>query len=291
VDLQMMEAVRANLFHAAHSAIDDWDTFPWHSHKGIIQAYKVESSQALALDVFGTIKVSNDGQAVLRMLARQCGLPDEGSWTMKLEWTDPKKVMGETRPTQFDAIAFGERATLIIECKFTEPGGGCSQYDLIKEGRNAGKRQCDGNYAEQVNPENDLKARCALTAKGIKYWDFIPAAFDFDRDKDFRPCPFKGDAYQWMRNVVYANALSSSGRPAAVVAAYADGDFDTARKVRSGAFERAAAPGANRVTPISYQSIATRASALSNDPTVWNELSVWIDRKIEAASNSKQGLD
>jgi hypothetical protein len=56
----MMEAVRANLFHAAHSAIDDWDTFPWHSHNGMIQTHKV---QALALDVFGTIKVGNDGRA------------------------------------------------------------------------------------------------------------------------------------------------------------------------------------------------------------------------------------
>jgi hypothetical protein len=127
MDAATITAIKANLFPSSHASIDDWDKFPWHSHNGIIQTYKRESSQALAIDVFGSIMVSKDRDIILGSMARICSLPDEGPWALKLEWSDPDNLLREPRPTQVDAIAFGRRATLIIECKFTEPGGGCSQ--------------------------------------------------------------------------------------------------------------------------------------------------------------------
>jgi len=75
-------------------------------------------SQALVIDVFGTINVSKDKDRILGALARECGLPDDGPWTLKLEWKDPKNLLCEPRPTQVDAIAFGSRSLLVIECKF-----------------------------------------------------------------------------------------------------------------------------------------------------------------------------
>ncbi|WP_249169945.1 PGN_0703 family putative restriction endonuclease [Bradyrhizobium liaoningense] len=120
--------IKANLFHAAHPAIDNWCAFPWHRDpSGKIDATKVHSSQALAIDVFGTLRVNPERHALLGALAHLSGVPGEGPWKLELEWTDQSNLLGEKRPTQVDAIAFGARSILVIECKFTEPGGGCSQ--------------------------------------------------------------------------------------------------------------------------------------------------------------------
>jgi hypothetical protein len=100
------ENIKANLFPACHAAIDDWTKFPWHRDGlGVIQTHKVESSQALAIDVFGTIKVSKERDRILANLAQQCGVSDDGPWTLKLEWNDPHNLLHEPRPTQLDAIA------------------------------------------------------------------------------------------------------------------------------------------------------------------------------------------
>jgi len=44
-------------------------------------------------------------------------------------------------------------------------------------GAQAGVRQCNGNYEMQTNPVNEEKARCALTGKGIRYWELIPGVY------------------------------------------------------------------------------------------------------------------
>jgi hypothetical protein len=64
------DAIKANLFHRSHAAIDDWDSFPWHrDRRGVTDTTKSESSQALAIDVFGTIKVSDESNRILAALA------------------------------------------------------------------------------------------------------------------------------------------------------------------------------------------------------------------------------
>ena len=137
-----LEAVRANIFTDAHGYIANWQTFPWHrDDEGRIQAHKAHSSQALAIDVFGTIAMSRARDAVLGQIADVIGLPSEGPWEIKLEWTDPDRLLGERRSTQVDAIACSATAAILFECKFTEPGGGCSQPNKLSSGRNKGMRQ------------------------------------------------------------------------------------------------------------------------------------------------------
>jgi hypothetical protein len=134
MDEATLQAIKANLFPASHAAISNWDTFPWHKYMGQIQADKPLSSQALAIDVFGTIKVSRERDYILGELAQRCGVPSDGPWTLELEWTDPDNLLRESRPTQIDALAFGRRAILVVECKFTEAGGSCSQVRPRKNG-------------------------------------------------------------------------------------------------------------------------------------------------------------
>jgi hypothetical protein len=258
----LIEAIKKNLFPASHAAISDWNKFRWdRDDHGNIRTHRPNSSQALAIDVFGTIKVNDVRHRILGALARKCGLPDHGKWELELEWTDPKALLNERKqkPTQVDAIAFGQdaHAVLVIECKFTEGGGECIQPNPRRGGAHKGLRECNGDYAIQINPVNGIEQRCALTAKKIRYWETIPTIFGLDAEKDHRPCPFKGDAYQWMRNVVLADRLASDR--AAVIAAYADADgFPTAKEVRrSGRLGQAAASGKTLVTPMSYQSIVT----------------------------------
>jgi hypothetical protein len=283
-----VEAIKANLFPASHAAIHDWNRFSWHRPNGIIQTHKIHSSQALAIDVFGTIKVSDERDRIFSALAKRCELADDGPWTLELEWTDSQDLLGEPRPTQVDVIAFGPDTLLLIECKFTEIGGGCSQPNQISKGAHKGLRQCSGDYALQTNPVNGHAARCALTAKGVRYWETIPKIFGLDLDKDYRPCPFRGDAYQWMRNAVLADRIASArGVSSAVIAAYADAEgFVTAKKVRTGSLGHAGS-GRTLVLPVSYQSIVDLARSLSEYPQVWNELARWVERKIEAVALGK----
>lgn len=193
-------AVKANIFPGAHDAI--WQAFPWH--KG---AASPHSSQALAVSVFGTLAVhplQND--LIDETLGLVFGWNDAGvDWRVDLEWTLASSLLGERTPTAVDVLLHSKRQAVLLECKFTEPGGGpCSQPKPLSSGRHKGLIQCDGNYREQVNPINNKAARCALSAKGIRYWQFIPAYFDLDSGRDYEPCPFAGPAYQYMRNVIAA---------------------------------------------------------------------------------------
>ena len=289
-----LDAIRENLFPASHAAIGDWEKFPWHRDgHGVIQADKRHSSQALAIDVFGTIKVSEDRDRILSALARECGVPEEGPWKLNLEWTDDKNLLKELTPTQVDAIAFGARGILVFECKFKETGGRCSQPDLIRDGPHAGMRQCNGNYEMQTNPVNGAASRCALTGKGVRYWEIIPKIYGLSKDRDHRPCPFRGETYQWMRNVVLADRLASElGVSSAVIAAYAEAEgLHTAKKVRAGPPGLPAAAGSGRtlVFPRSYQSIVELAQKVASRRNDWIKLEGWVQGKIVAVAASPLG--
>lgn len=227
------EAVRENLYPASHGAIEDWEAFPWHRDRtNRIQAHKAHSSQAIAIDVFGTLKTSRDRDRILDAIAEHVGVASGGPWAITLEWMDTDRLLGESRPTQVDALAVGTKSALVIECKFTETGGKCSQAAVSR----SGERQCNGRYADQINPRNGVRAQRALTGKGIRYWEYIPNVFALDPAADHTPCPFKGDTYQWMRNAVLAAAIRHhSNLQAAALAAFADHpSFPTARKVKRG---------------------------------------------------------
>lgn len=277
------DAVRENLFPASHGAIEDWEAFPWHRDRANkIQAHKAHSSQAIAIDVFGTIKMSTDRDRILDAVAEHVGVAPGSPWSITLEWMDADRLLGEPRPTQVDALAVGSKAALVIECKFTEPGGQCSQAAVSR----SGNRQCNGLYADQINPHNGVRAHCALTGKGIRYWEYIPKVFELDPAVDHTPCPFKGDAYQWMRNAVLAAAIGQHRNLQAVaLAVFADHpSFPTARKAKRGLVDPSLG-GQLAITPVSYQQITAIARNVGLDHKLWNGLSGWVDHKIvEAAS-------
>jgi hypothetical protein len=53
-------AIRMNIFPGARPAIADWTDFRWHSTSAGVDSHQPNSSQALAIDVFGTLAVSPD---------------------------------------------------------------------------------------------------------------------------------------------------------------------------------------------------------------------------------------
>jgi hypothetical protein len=112
-----------------------------------------------------------------------------------------------------------------------------------------------------------------LTSKSIRYWEYIPKIFELDPGADYTPCPFKGDAYQWMRNAVLAAAIGKHrNRQATALAAFADHpSFPTARKVKRGLIVPGL-PGQGAITPISYQQIIAIACQVSRDGALWNSL-------------------
>jgi hypothetical protein len=267
-------AVRANIFAPAWGAITGSpNEFPWHLH-----AESPKSSQALAIDVFGTIRTHERRETILGAIAAAVGLSSDGPWDVIPEWHDASNSLNEKVVTQVDAAAVGGSAIILFECKFTEEGGSCSQTKADGKKRVA----CSGAYALQTNPQNGIEARCALTGKGIRYWDHIPAVYGIDASADNAACPFRFDAYQWMRNVVLARSIAGlHGKRTRVVAAYADAPFlKTAAKVKAGNVGLAPLDAADAIVPLSYQHIIAIATEAAPDP-VWDQLRNWVEVKIE----------
>jgi hypothetical protein len=282
-------SIEANLFPDAHAAIEAWDDYRWHGAAGeVCDAYKEKSSQALSIDVFGTLKVHPGRERVLDALAEQLGLPAGGPWAVALEWHDPDNVLAEKQPTWVDAMARSPQALILFECKFTEhDGGSCSQTKPLSTGPRRGTRQCSGEYRLQPNPANGKLRmnRCALTAKKIRYWDVIPEVFGYDAGLDYAPCPFAGSWFQWMRNLATCAAVSRQQQvqPAFVVV-YADGPgLPMAARVRSAEWQWLEArinPAAIKFRAMSYQALLTLAQASAPGDPVWPALAAWVARKV-----------
>ncbi len=291
ISSEKLASLRNNLFEASYAAIEDWQIFPWHRDKrNEVQADKSNSSQALAIDVFGTVRAMANSRrdTVLDALAAEADLPPGGPWTLELEWMDPQNHLCEPRQTQVDAIAIGAHAIMVIECKFTEPGGACSQTRKIASGPGAGQRQCNGDYVQQTNPRTMVEASCALSGKGIRYWEVIPSLFSLEPNAVYSPCPFKGEAFQWMRNMALAHELGRlHGKAARCVIAYAaGGGFPTENKARDlgwlPPFARAALPP----RCISYQEIIALADQVDPSP-IWGDLACWVECKIVQAQTAR----
>lgn len=210
-----VDGVKKNIFPGAHDAV--WGALPWHAG-----AASPHSSQALAVSVFGMLAVHPARQALIDAMLNSVfgwGSAGEDAWRVDLDRTLGHRLLGERRPTQIDVLLHNPTTVVMLECKFTEASGGpCSQPNRRPSGAHQGLRQCDGNYREQTNPVNGRTARCALSAKGIRYWEHIPTYFDLACDQDHVPCPFAGPAYQYMRNLLAAG--EGARRPKKVRAAF-----------------------------------------------------------------------
>jgi hypothetical protein len=298
MDPETRRLVEENLFQPARAAVDPWDEFPWHLDRiGQCDTHKRHSSQALAIDVFGTLKTvaQKDRDAVLDRLAERLGLPKGGPWCVKLEWTDPSNRMAEKRSqSQIDAVAMSPRCLIFFECKFKEGDGGpCSQTRALSSGTNQGRVQCNGRYEVQTNPVSGVTARCALSGKGIRYWEVVPELFHYRNDADYNPCPFAGPWFQWMRNLTCCWLIArQEGLIPAFVITYADGPgLPMAEKIAGKrasewtAFTSQLREGAIRFMPISFKQlviIADEAVAhTAGDRGVWQNLGQWVERKID----------
>lgn len=163
-------------------------------------AYKINSSQALAIDFWGCIKLSPYKDRLINEIFNK----KADGWDIKFEFKS-KTNLNEKTPSQIDILIEIPDYAIIIESKFTEKsGGGCS---LAKKNNN-GILQCNGNYSSQTNPLNNIVSSCPLSGKGIKYWDYISKLTKYDKDVDYSPCPFIKGEYQWMRNICFAEAYA-----------------------------------------------------------------------------------
>ncbi len=247
------------------------------------------SSQALAIDVFGTIKTSAYRDEIVDALAQTLGLPTGGPWDITLEWSARSSLLKEPSPTQVDVYLESPSTVILFECKFTESdGGACSQ--TVK--RN-GVAPCDGNYGQNETQEHDLTSRCVLSEKGIQYWDIIPKVFHLQAEADYQPCPFAGPAYQWMRNLVVAYKVGrQKNKQSAVVIVYADhANLSMAQKVKSEVwteFTKTVREDYVSLHVRSYQEILMLAQEVTRqgreEQDLWRELREWVERKILAIS-------
>ncbi len=193
-----------NIFYRSQDAIEDYNSFDWHKYKKEPDSYKPQSSQALAIDVFGCLKLSPIKNQLINLFFKNTSNSD---WKMKFEYSD-ENLLNEKTSTQIDVVLESNKLVYLVECKFTETGGSCSQTNKLKSIGNL--PQCNGNYEMQKNPHPDynFESKCALTGKGIRYWEFIDKLFTYSSSNEYHPCPFKGSEYQWMRNICFTKAFS-----------------------------------------------------------------------------------
>lgn len=202
ISAEEIARIKENIFPKSRESIQNYYDFPWHQDaQRKPDTYKPQSSQAVVIDIFGFLKQSRHRDELIGDFFQV----EANRWTITFERTD-KALLNELTPTQLDALLESEGASIIIEGKFMESdAGACSQT-----GRGSTVAQCSGDYAPQRNPRNNLVSNCALTGKAIKYWDFIPKIYRYDRGRTYSPCPFKGSQYQWMRILCTANAMAVS---------------------------------------------------------------------------------
>jgi hypothetical protein len=93
LDALTREKLEFNFFPAAHQAIigfgGSWDSYPWHGSRGGIDTWQANFSQALSIDVFGTIKAFENRfarDAVMNAIAAELGTEPDQGWDISLEW-------------------------------------------------------------------------------------------------------------------------------------------------------------------------------------------------------------
>lgn len=80
------QQVRDNLFPEAAAAVIPCQDFAWHRDQaGVATATMAQSSQALAIDVFGTFKSLTAPSRIVDALAAKWGLAFRGPWDFCIE--------------------------------------------------------------------------------------------------------------------------------------------------------------------------------------------------------------
>ena len=279
MDSQIKQKLLANIFPESISSISNFDTFPWHtdSNKNI-DSYKVQSSQALMIDVFGYLSVCKDKDKIINTAFNL----EDSNWIINFEYTN-EQLLNEKKSTQIDVMIEGNKNIILIECKFTENDGGtCSQTKRIER---FNKKQCTGNYQQQTNPVNGVTSHCSLSGKNISYWEYIPKIYDFSNQNDYLPCPFKGGHYQWMRNLCFAYSMQKSmNKNTMSYICYDDADFCPMKKK----FDNHYLLSINKHVKtefkfniVTYQKIIETGIMISKENSIWILLQNWVSTKEE----------
>ncbi len=272
-------SIKNNLFYRSRDAISDFYSFPWHQYKGKIDTDKINSSQALGIDFWGCLKLSRYKTELINMLFNK----DNYDWELEFEYSD-RSLLSEKISTQIDVLITSKNNILVIESKFFENDGGkCSQI----KGKN-GISQCNGKYEIQINPINNIESRCALSGKGIKYWDYIDKLTYYNKDNDYNPCPFKNGEYQWMRNICFTEALTKTKQfKAESYLVYLKSDkCPISKKVDNDTFLgelKGKIKDKNALKPISYNELILKCISFLDidivEKNIWVELERWITNK------------
>lgn len=164
---------------------------PYEHHKWF---RSMNSSQALAQSVFGNLAIHGYLETLSDLQTDEGGvLFDAAQLNSENFWMEYKiNHLGEPPPTSLDGYFVGEYR-VGIECKFTEYEVGSCSHVRLKPGH---PTWCDGKYTLKEG-----KHRCPLTAKGLKYWRYVPEVFHWKNDTDISPCPLFRN-YQLVRNIL-----------------------------------------------------------------------------------------
>jgi len=142
-------------------------------------------------------------------------------------------------------------------------------------------------FALQVNPANQILDRCALTGKGIRYWEVIPQIFRLNPGDDYCPCPFRGQEYQWMRNLVLSRAIAeATHKYPAFAIAYMGPDLpisDYIESERWAAFKSLLRQETSPPRPIEIREFVRSAAAIEASLT---GLRGWVDMKFDQVTSA-----
>jgi hypothetical protein len=158
----------------------------------------MKSSQALALSVFGNLKVLGRTECLSWVEADDGAGLAFGAHKIRADAVQLEhevESLHEIRPTSID-VWVSQPTVACVECKLSEREvGRCSRPRLPS----AHSEHCDGSYRRQAG----RTSRCALTERVIAYWDHIPRVLRWQADQDHIPCPL-AEPYQLVRNVLAA---------------------------------------------------------------------------------------
>ena len=156
----------------------------------------MKSSQALALSVFGNLKVLH-----LTHVLQHVEAEDGAGPAFRTDNVRPEDLLLEHEPqtlrdtTNVDLFVAGSHA-VAVECKLSESEvGACSRPALSLED----SRFCDGAFRAQRGRAH----RCSLAEHGIPYWEYIPGVLAWDAGVDHSECPLR-EPYQLVRNILAA---------------------------------------------------------------------------------------
>ncbi|WP_366182972.1 hypothetical protein [Flavobacterium ovatum] len=269
VDNYKLRQIEKNIFHRSFGATSDFKKSQWHKDSD-----RANSSQALAIDFWGCVKLSPQKDKIINLFFDK----KESNWEFIFEFTS-SSLLNEKTSTQIDVVIQSDSCVLFLESKFTEAdGGGCSQIDSTTHY----DFQCNGNYETQTNPVNNKTCKCALTGKGIKYWDYIDYLTTFSKNNEYQPCPFKGGEFQWMRNICFSEAYSKQNNNIEVenyLVYYKSKKCPISKKVDSQTYLgnlKNNIKNNNSFKALSYNDLLDKAIC-SFDSTEFNEKQIWID--------------